>query len=212
MSRALAVGAARCLIAIAMKTDRVPHLGGARTLRHGLGSQRPRTPPGATIEPGGSLRPPSRLPGRLLAPVTTPPRWWRAPRPQIAPIVGTSTVEAVTPLTQRFAVRARERGIGLVGSTDPATTHVLKGYFSAIPEAQDTTVIYVWDVLDPSGNRLHRIQGQMKDEGTAAGNGGAAVATAPCRRSPTTTVDQLSDMARRPRGMTLRNIGYLLNA
>ncbi|BAB49752.1 msr2684 [Mesorhizobium japonicum MAFF 303099] len=50
---------------------------------------------------------------------------------------------------------------------------MLKGYFSAISEGKDTTVIYVWDVYDPSGNRLHRINGQMKapSVNSAAGAG-----------------------------------------
>ena len=88
-------------------------------------------------------------------------------RIQFAPIVG-STVEAVTPLTQRLAERAHERGIGLAGKGGDAT-HILKGYFSAISEGGATTVIYVWDVLDPSGNRLHRIQGQAKADGRGEG-------------------------------------------
>ncbi len=29
-------------------------------------------------------------------------------------------------------------------------------------EPGGTTVVYVWDVLDPAGARLHRIQGQEK--------------------------------------------------
>ncbi|PBC21085.1 MULTISPECIES: hypothetical protein [unclassified Mesorhizobium] len=90
-------------------------------------------------------------------------------RLQIAPIVGAS-VEAATPLTAELQTRARQRGITLAGSADQTATHVLKGYFSAISEGKDTTVIYVWDVYDPSGNRLHRINGQMKaPSGAGAG-------------------------------------------
>ncbi len=90
-------------------------------------------------------------------------------RVQFAPVVG-ATAKAVAPLSRRLAVRAAERGIKLSGRSDSNTTHVMKGYFSAISEAGQTTVIYVWDVLDPSGNRLHRIQGQSKAGG---GNGDA---------------------------------------
>lgn len=79
-------------------------------------------------------------------------------RLQIAPIVG-ATVEAAAPLTERLNLRARERAIQLAGSTDSNATHVLKGYFSLLNEGKDTTVIYVWDLYDPSGNRLHRING-----------------------------------------------------
>ena len=36
----------------------------------------------------------------------------------------------------------------------------LKGYFSAFNDGKQTTLIYVWDVLDPPDQRIHRIQGQ----------------------------------------------------
>jgi len=108
---------------------------------------------------------------------------------QFAPIVG-STVEAVTPLTERLAIRARERGIGLARSDDPGATHVLKGYLSAISEGKETTVIYVWDVLDTAGNRLHRIQGQQKV--TGSGEGWAAVPPETMQSIADMTVDQLA--------------------
>ncbi|TIU24733.1 MAG: hypothetical protein E5W34_05915, partial [Mesorhizobium sp.] len=74
--------------------------------------------------------------------------------------------------------RARQRGVTLVGSTDQTATHVLKGYFSTMSEGKDTTVIYVWDVYDPSGNRLHRINGQQKSPSVGSTEGWPAVAPA----------------------------------
>jgi hypothetical protein len=109
---------------------------------------------------------------------------------QFAPIVGT-TVEAATPLTQRLASRANERGIRLAGSTDPATTHVLKGYFSALTEGKETTVVYVWDVYDPAGTRLHRINGQQKVP-ISGGDGWTSVPPAAMQTIADTTVDQLA--------------------
>ncbi|MER9584081.1 hypothetical protein [Mesorhizobium sp. M0276] len=93
-------------------------------------------------------------------------------RLQIAPIVGAS-VEAATPLTAELQTRARQRGITLAGSADQTATHVLKGYFSTMSEGTDTTVIYVWDVYDPAGNRLHRINGQQKAPSVSGGASGA---------------------------------------
>jgi hypothetical protein len=115
-------------------------------------------------------------------------------RLQIAPIVGAS-VEAATPLTAELQTRARQRGITLAGSADQTATHVLKGYFSAISEGKDTTVIYVWDVYDPAGNRLHRINGQMK--APSAGNGGGAdswkdVSSATMQAIADQTIDQFA--------------------
>jgi len=111
-------------------------------------------------------------------------------RLQIAPIVGAS-VEAAVPLTERLNMRARERGIQLAGSTDTAATHVLKGYFSLLSEGKDTTVIYVWDVYDPSGNRLHRINGQQKVEPAGTGQGWAAVPAQTMQAIADGTMDQL---------------------
>jgi hypothetical protein len=102
-------------------------------------------------------------------------------RVQLAPIVG-STVEAVTPLSRRLSGRAAQRGIALAASGDATTTHIMKGYFSTISENGETTVIYVWDVLDAAGNRLHRIQGQEK---AGKGDGWAVV--------PAATMEAIAD-------------------
>ena len=106
------------------------------------------------------------------------------------PIVG-ATVDVATPLTERLAQRARARGIRLAGNTDPSTTHVLKGYFSTLTEGGRTTVIYVWDVYDPSGNRLHRINGQQKAP-AGGGEGWAAVSPATMQTIADSTIDQLA--------------------
>jgi hypothetical protein len=109
-------------------------------------------------------------------------------RVQIAPIVG-ATVEAAGPLSERIAAKARERGIRLAGGNGTATL-LLKGYFSAITEGKETTVIYVWDVLDPAGNRLHRIQGQQKTP--AKGEGWASVSAPTMQDIADQTIDQLA--------------------
>ena len=112
-------------------------------------------------------------------------------RLQVAPIVGAS-VEAATPLTAELQTRARQRGITLAGSTDQTATHVLKGYFSAISEGKDTTVIYVWDVYDPAGNRLHRINGQQKAAPVSGAEGWPAVAPATMQAIADQTIDQFA--------------------
>lgn len=106
------------------------------------------------------------------------------------PIVG-ATVDVATPLTERLAQRARARGITLAGSADPSTTHVLKGYFSTLTEGGQTTVIYVWDVYDPAGNRLHRINGQQKAP-AGGSEGWASVQPATMQAIADSTVDQLA--------------------
>ena len=160
------------------------------------------TPPAASAQPAQPL---AAAPG--TAPATPAPSSPAAPatranpaqtaaalsktRLQIAPIVGAS-VEAATPLTAELQTRARQRGITLAGSADQAATHVLKGYFSTMTEGKDTTVIYVWDIYDPAGNRLHRINGQQKAPSVGAAEGWPAVAPATMQAIADQTIDQFA--------------------
>lgn len=109
---------------------------------------------------------------------------------RVDPIVGAS-VEAAAPLTERLAAQARARGLGIAGSADQTATHVLKGYFSAMTEGAQTTVIYVWDVYDPSGNRLHRINGQQSVPSNGA-EGWAGVSAPTMQAIADTTINQLA--------------------
>lgn len=76
------------------------------------------------------------------------------------PIIG-APVEAVTPLSRQLGASARAGGLIIKSSADASATHILKGYLSAFENGSKVTVVYVWDVLDPSGARLNRIQGQL---------------------------------------------------
>jgi hypothetical protein len=138
-----------------------------------------------TVPAAPSVQPPAASPAQIAAALAKI-------RLQIAPIVG-ATVEAATPLTERLAMRARERGITLVGSAGAqSATHMLKGYFSAVTEGPDTTVVYVWDIYDPAGNRLHRINGQQKAPSVKGGEGWSAVSPATMQAVADATVDQLA--------------------
>lgn len=106
--------------------------------------------------------PSSTAPTTATAAIPTAPAFSFNKRIQIAPLIGPS-VAAATPLTERLADRIRAGGMTLAPSTDTAPgTVVMRGYFSTMPEDDGTTVIYVWDVYDTAGNRLHRINGQAK--------------------------------------------------
>lgn len=109
---------------------------------------------------------------------------------RVDPIVGAS-VEAALPLTERLSEQARARGLSIVGSVDPAATHVLKGYFSAMTEGAQTTVIYVWDVYDLAGNRLHRINGQQSVS-ASGGTGWTGVPAATMQAIADTTINDLT--------------------
>ncbi|MGK6312425.1 hypothetical protein [Neorhizobium sp. DT-125] len=75
------------------------------------------------------------------------------------PIIG-APVQAVTPLSRELGSRARANGLVIRPSSDAGTQHILKGYFSAFADSGKVTIVYVWDILDGSGSRLHRMQGQ----------------------------------------------------
>lgn len=83
------------------------------------------------------------------------------------PIIG-APVQAVTPLSKELGSSARGNGLTIKGSSDQTAEHVLKGYLSAFSDGGKVTVVYVWDVLDNSGARLHRIQGQESVNGSGA--------------------------------------------
>ncbi|WP_054310557.1 hypothetical protein [Mesorhizobium sp. 1M-11] len=150
-----------------------------------------------TAQPGAPANPIAGAPTPATAgatPAATPAQMAAVlgqTRLQIAPIVGAS-VEAATPLTQRLAARAKESGITLAGSAGQGATHVLKGYFSTISEGKDTTVIYVWDVYDPAGTRLHRINGQQKAPVVSGAEGWAAVPPATMQAIADQTIAQLT--------------------
>lgn len=110
-------------------------------------------------------------------------------RVQFAPIIG-ATAEATPALSNRLQARARQRGIAIVERTDSASL-ILKGYFSAIADGGKTTVVYVWDVLDPSGTRLHRIQGQEAAPG-GSGDGWSSVTDATMEAVADATMRDLS--------------------
>ncbi|MGE7368089.1 hypothetical protein ACQKKX_03335 [Neorhizobium sp. NPDC001467] len=80
------------------------------------------------------------------------------------PIIG-GPVQAVTPLSRALGMRARAAGLTIKPSSDTAAQHILKGYLSAFADGDGITVVYVWDILDATGNRLNRIQGQHRQDG-----------------------------------------------
>lgn len=84
----------------------------------------------------------------------------------IAPIIG-APLEVVTPLSLRFDTIIKEQSIPLAASGDTSADYTLKGYFSNMVEGNQTAVLYVWDVVDKKGNRVHRLQGQEKATGKA---------------------------------------------
>lgn len=96
------------------------------------------------------------------------------PAIRFLPIIG-APVSAVTPLSQALGNEARSRGLTIKPAADASGGDILKGYFSSAAGDNGVTVIYVWDVLDNAGSRLHRIQGQETVPGPVQGDAWASV-------------------------------------
>lgn len=86
---------------------------------------------------------------------------------QFLPLVG-APPETVAVLSQALAASAAENNVTILPSGDPVAPLRLKGYFSAMAEGSGTVVVYVWDIVDPAGTRITRIQGQERIDATAA--------------------------------------------
>lgn len=112
-----------------------------------LGQNQSPAPP-----PAGSQPSPSRQTASLAPAASTNTI-------RFLPIIG-APVQAVTPLSRQLGAEARAKGLTIRASNDNSAENILKGYFSAFADGAKVNVIYVWDVLDANGVRLHRLQGQ----------------------------------------------------
>jgi hypothetical protein len=147
-----AVALALVAILAACSTSDVvpPGLVGGDSASAGTSLAEELSPPDTTIAEGDAAGP-TPGDGRQFALAAN------APRVQFAPVVGAAP-QAIAPLTQRVLQRAAERGIATAGA-DGGAAYVVKGYLSTLPEGGGTTLVYVWDVFDLNGTRVHRIQG-----------------------------------------------------
>lgn len=69
---------------------------------------------------------------------------------------------AMTSLSRSLKNYASNRGLNLQVNSRSGATYQVKGYFSALNDGSGTLLVYVWDVLDQSGRRVHRINGQER--------------------------------------------------
>ena len=107
---------------------------------------------------------------------------------EIVPVTGAPSA-AIGPMSRAMAARGREVGLNFTrGGT--VTTHKLKGFFSVNDDGREVRVVYIWDVLDRSGQRVHRIRGQEVIAGTLGGRDPwGAVTQATMERIGRTTID-----------------------
>ncbi|WP_322988114.1 hypothetical protein [Hoeflea sp.] len=125
------------------------------------------TTPDQTLAPASPASPSSpAAPGSAAPAVASLPAGQVRGRIRFMPVIG-APVNAVTPLSRQLAAEARNLGLVILSAADSSGDHALKGYFSADNFDGQTTVFYVWDVLDSAGARQNRIQGQESFTGSA---------------------------------------------
>ena len=54
----------------------------------------------------------------------------------------------------------QSKGLAILPATRTGAKYKVKGYFSAFNDGKGTLLVYVWDVTDNTGKRLHRINGR----------------------------------------------------
>lgn len=84
--------------------------------------------------------------------------------PRVAPVAFLPVTGAPQSVVSRLASAmrgaARDESVPVVVSVQQGAQYQVKGYFSALGDSGGTTLVYVWDVLDKNGVRVHRISGQ----------------------------------------------------
>ena len=76
-----------------------------------------------------------------------------------------STVSA---LNRSLRNSSQVHGLGLVPGNTTNAKYRVKGYFSALNDGTGTLLVYIWDVVDQNGNRIHRINGRERTGNASA--------------------------------------------
>ncbi len=74
--------------------------------------------------------------------------------------------DKVSLLSKSLKTSAANYQLSLLPTTQDGSAYQVKGYFSALSDGSGTLLVYIWDVLDRSGKRLHRINGQERASAT----------------------------------------------
>ena len=102
-------------------------------------------------------------------------------------------------LNQTMQQAARAQGLSFQNTGTDFGEYQLKGYFSAFNDGNGTLLVYVWDVLDRSGNSVHRINGQERNPGSRT-DPWQAITEADLKRLATRTSAELKGWMDKQRG------------
>jgi hypothetical protein len=74
--------------------------------------------------------------------------------------------DLLTTFNESIKSYAKTRKLTVVAEDDPNLTYKVKGYASAVGGPTGTLLVYVFDILDSRGVRIHRISGQERGGAT----------------------------------------------
>lgn len=104
--------------------------------------------------------------------------------------------EFVFAMEDALKAYAPTRNLALASQDDAdAATYRVRGYLSAIGDTHRVLLVYVWDVFDAAGNRVHRVSGQEPAPGGGA-DPWSAVEAAMIDVAARETIDALADWVR----------------
>lgn len=119
-------------------------------------------PPGLVGDTGGAERAATSEPSRPVAPPVPASQATFA----FEPFVGVPGNIADS-LSRRLGQKASDQGLTIVRRLGAPATYRVKGHLSAVGDNSSSTIIYVFDVYDADGNRLHRFSGQETSSKTS---------------------------------------------
>ena len=132
-----------------------------------------------------------RLPVKTIFKMIPAPIKGDAAKFAIAEINGAPTVKRIE-MARALKREAAERKLNLVPDGDPSATYLIKGYLSAITDSTRGSLVFVWDVTDTSGKRLHRITGR-EPTGGGSFDPWSKISTSELNGAAQRTIDDLAD-------------------
>ena len=96
----------------------------------------------------------------------------------------------ISSLYRSLEISASQRGLPIVPATRVGAKYKVKGYFSALNDGSGTLLIYIWDVVDETGKRLHRINGRERT-GTVKTDPWQAITDVEIQRVADSTADRI---------------------
>ena len=110
---------------------------------------------------------PPVLSPKTLTKMTTPEPTDRVVTFALGPITN-APGEMIYAFEDALKGKAASRQIKIVGDNDPTADYRIKAYLSAVGDASGGLVLYVLDIFDRNGQRVHRVSGQIVAGGSTA--------------------------------------------